>query len=189
MVFVIHWHESAMDLHVVPCLFIVKKDLSKWSLSILPVQILSLFNCTFALLLILFTILKFASVTESLVSSLEELMHKVISECWYSGLINPEMQQYVIVQGEYFWSQGGSLTFKMYVTSTYMSLSMCPWTVARQALLATEFSRQDSCSGLPFPSPGDLWDPKIEPGSLRCIAGRFFTIWANREGPLMCQTF
>ena len=27
------------------------------------------------------------------------------------------------------------------------------------------FSRQDNCSGLPFPSPGDLPDPGIEPGS------------------------
>ena len=28
-----------------------------------------------------------------------------------------------------------------------------------------EFSRQESWSGLPFPSPGDLSDPGIEPGS------------------------
>ena len=27
------------------------------------------------------------------------------------------------------------------------------------------FSRQEYCSGLPFPSPGDLPDPGIEPGS------------------------
>ena len=26
------------------------------------------------------------------------------------------------------------------------------------------FPRQENCSGLPFPSPGDLPDPKIEPG-------------------------
>ena len=52
-------------------------------------------------------------------------MHEVISECWYSGFINTEMQQYVIVE-EYFWSQVGSLPFKMYVTSTYMSLLMYP---------------------------------------------------------------
>ena len=28
-----------------------------------------------------------------------------------------------------------------------------------------EFSRQEYCSGLPFPSPGDLPNPRIEPGS------------------------
>ena len=45
----------------------------------------------------------------------------------------------------------------------------CPtlttWTVARQAPLSMEFSRQEYWSGLPFPSPGDLPDPGIEPGS------------------------
>ena len=40
------------------------------------------------------------------------------------------------------------------------------WTVARQALLYMEFSRQEYWSGLPFPSPGDLWDPEIKPMSL-----------------------
>ena len=36
---------------------------------------------------------------------------------------------------------------------------------ACQAPLSVEFSRQESCSGLPFPSPGDLSDPGIKPGS------------------------
>ena len=40
-----------------------------------------------------------------------------------------------------------------------------PWTVACQAPLSTGFSRQAYWSGLPFPSPGDLPDPGIEPGS------------------------
>ena len=40
-----------------------------------------------------------------------------------------------------------------------------PWTVARQAPLSMEFSRQKYWSGLPFPSPGDLPDPGIEPRS------------------------
>ena len=52
-----------------------------------------------------------------------------------------------------------------------------PWTVARQAPLSTGFSRQDSWSGLPFPSPGDLPDPGIEPTSpvSPALAGGFFT--------------
>ena len=37
--------------------------------------------------------------------------------------------------------------------------------VAHLALLSMKFSRQEYWSGLPFPSPGDLPDPGIEPGS------------------------
>ena len=39
------------------------------------------------------------------------------------------------------------------------------WTVACQAPLSTGFSRQEYWSGLPSPSPGDLSDPGIKPGS------------------------
>ena len=42
---------------------------------------------------------------------------------------------------------------------------MIPWTVAHQTPLSMEFSRQEYWSGLPFPSPVDLPDPGIEPGS------------------------
>ena len=40
-----------------------------------------------------------------------------------------------------------------------------PWTISYQASLSMEFSRQEYWSGLPFPSPGDLPDTRIEPGS------------------------
>ena len=40
-----------------------------------------------------------------------------------------------------------------------------PRTVAHQPVLFMEFSRQEYWSGLPFPSPGDLLNPGIEPGS------------------------
>ena len=49
-----------------------------------------------------------------------------------------------------------------------------PWTVACQAPLSMEFSRQKYWSGLPFPSPGDLPNPGIKPVS-PALAGRFFT--------------
>ena len=39
-----------------------------------------------------------------------------------------------------------------------------PWTVAYQAPSSMGFSRQKCWSGLPFPSPGDLPNPGIEPG-------------------------
>ena len=45
-------------------------------------------------------------------------------------------------------------------------LSATSWTVAHQAPLPMEFSRQEYWSGLPFPPPGDLPDPGIELKSL-----------------------
>ena len=39
------------------------------------------------------------------------------------------------------------------------------WTVAHQAALSVGFSRQEYWSRLPFPSPGDLPDPGMEPRS------------------------
>ena len=42
---------------------------------------------------------------------------------------------------------------------------MIPWTVAYQSPPSMEFSRQECWSGLPFPSPGDLPNPAIEPGT------------------------
>ena len=49
-----------------------------------------------------------------------------------------------------------------------------PWTVARQAPLSLGFPRQEYWSGLPFPPPGDLPDPGIEPMP-PALAGEFFT--------------
>ena len=62
-------------------------------------------------------------------------------------------------------------------------LSVTPWTVAHQAPMSMGFSRQEYWSGLPFPPPGDLPDPGIEPSSLRSpvLAGGFFTSSATWE--------
>ena len=46
-----------------------------------------------------------------------------------------------------------------------VQLFATPWTVAYQASPSVGFSRQEYWSGLPFPSPGDLPDPGIEPRS------------------------
>ena len=51
---------------------------------------------------------------------------------------------------------------------------MTSWTVACQAPLSMGLSREEYCSGLPFPSPGDLPNPWIKPMS-PALAGRFFT--------------
>ena len=46
---------------------------------------------------------------------------------------------------------------------SHVGLFATPWTVARQPPLSMEFSRQEYWSALPFPSPGDLPDPGMEP--------------------------
>ena len=51
------------------------------------------------------------------------------------------------------------------VTWVISNSFVIPWTVAREAPLCMGFSRQEHWSGLPFPSPGDLPDLEIEPGS------------------------
>ena len=48
-----------------------------------------------------------------------------------------------------------------------------PWTIAHQAPLSTGSSRQGPWSGLPFPPPGDLPGPEIEPTSLALAGGLF----------------
>jgi len=48
-----------------------------------------------------------------------------------------------------------------------------PWAVAHQAPLSMGFSRQEYWSGLPFPTPGDLPDPEIEPMSPALASGFF----------------
>ena len=57
------------------------------------------------------------------------------------------------------WVPTGGLVAKSCLTL------MTPWAVAHQASLSMAFSRQGYGSGLPFPSPGDLPDPGIKPGS------------------------
>ena len=46
-----------------------------------------------------------------------------------------------------------------------VQLFATPWTVAYQASPSMAFSRQEYWSGLPFPSPGGLPAPGIEPRS------------------------
>ena len=58
-----------------------------------------------------------------------------------------------------FGGDGGGLVAKSCLTLAIL------WTVACQAPLSMGISKQEYWSGLPFPSPGDLPDPGIEPGS------------------------
>ena len=65
------------------------------------------------------------------------------------------------------------------------------WTVAHQAPLSMGFSREESWSGLPFPSPGNLLHLGIEPASLlsSALAGMFFTTSTTWEAQIQpCST-
>ena len=48
---------------------------------------------------------------------------------------------------------------------SHVRLFAIPWTIDCQAPLSLGFSRQEHWSGLPFPTPEDLPDPRIEPES------------------------
>ena len=48
------------------------------------------------------------------------------------------------------------------LSCSVMSNSATSWTIAHQAPLSMEFSRQEYGSGLPCPPPDDLPDPRIE---------------------------
>ena len=63
-----------------------------------------------------------------------------------------------------FWMVLG-LSFSFSLVSKLCQTLATPWIVAHQAPLSMGFSRQEYWSGLPFPSPGDLPDPAIEPQS------------------------
>ena len=101
------------------------------------------------------------------------------------------------------WAHGDHPLFVQGKTGKFLQRSVCvcmhvisrvqlfvtSWTIALQALLSTEFSRQEYWSGFPFPSPGDLPDPGIKPGSLASLAsaGRFFTtVPAGKPSPIKC---
>ena len=62
-------------------------------------------------------------------------------------------------EGHALVGHGGGLVAKSCLTLA------TPWTVARQVPLSMGFSRQEYWIGLPFPSPGDLPDPGMEPRS------------------------
>ena len=66
----------------------------------------------------------------------------------------------------------------MAVVCVLICVRLCnPIDYGRQASLSMGFSRQEYCRGLPFPPPGDLLNPGIEPASLMSptLAGEFFT--------------
>ena len=67
-----------------------------------------------------------------------------------------------------------SYLFSSSFSLSHVQLFATLWTAVLQALLSMGFPRQEYWSGLPFPLPGDLSNPGIEPTS-PALAGGFFT--------------
>ena len=80
--------------------------------------------------------------------------------------LSPALLGYRSRGRSYCWSCSWSRGLKVKVKSlSRVQLFVTPWTIAYQAPPSMGFSRQEYWSGLPFPSPGDLPNPGIEPGS------------------------
>ena len=79
------------------------------------------------------------------------------SHCWSKWQMNQLSAPSKARPTLFYWSEVKSLS--------RVQLFLTPWTIAYKAPLSMEFSRQEYWSGLPFPSPGDLPHPGIEPRS------------------------
>ena len=75
------------------------------------------------------------------------------------------------------------------VSRSVMSNSVTPWTVTHQGPLSMEFSRQEYWSGLPFPSPGDLPDPGLEPRFLSSYIPASLVAQTVKNLPTMRETW
>ena len=67
-------------------------------------------------------------------------------------------------------------------STSYVQLFVTPWTIACQTSLSMEFSRE-YWSGWPFPPPGDLPNPGMEPGFPTSQAG--FLLSEPPEKPVL----
>ena len=83
------------------------------------------------------------------------------------------MRYVLVMEDTVLWERG-----RVHVSVlSRVQLFVTPWTVACQAPVSMEFSRQEYWSGLPFRPPGVLPDPGIERESpvFPALAGRLFT--------------
>ena len=107
---------------------------------------------------------------------------------WSSNLFDSVKGTYrfVLSSTVYMWM----VKVKVLVASR-VQVFATPWTVACQALLSMEFSRQEYQSGLPFPSPEDLPNPQTV-GLLICSQPFFYILTIisvkNMENLLIEQT-
>ena len=90
-----------------------------------------------------------------------------LSGSWSPFLLSKLSGGWDFVYCPCFSHSNGNEKWKCELLSRVRLLST-PWTVACQAPLSTEFFRQEYWSELPFPSLGDLSNPRIKPGFPHC---------------------
>ena len=71
---------------------------------------------------------------------------------------------------------------------SHVQLFVTPWTIVHQASLSMGFPRQEYWSGWPFPTPGDLPDPGIEPMSPASPALQGDSLPLSHQGSLPAMT-
>ena len=86
-----------------------------------------------------------------------------LRSCYNTG--SPAWHPVVTYRGGVGGGEGGSRWRWCWFSHEVVSDSCNPWTIPCQAPLSMGLCRQEFWSGLPFPSPGDLPDPGIKPGS------------------------
>ena len=90
--------------------------------------------------------------------------------------------------GGRFEREGTYVCAVLYSVASVVSDSVIPLTVAHQAPPSMGFSRQEYWSGLPFPPPGDLPDPGIEPMAPASPALQADSLLLSHQGsPDICK--
>ena len=96
--------------------------------------------------------------------SLKRILETVVQSSWHCSMLSKDRtnkQNLKPREVDSFF-----LCWKVKVKSlSRVGFFVTPWSITYQSPLSMGFSRQESWSGLPFPSPGDLPKPGIEPGS------------------------
>ena len=87
------------------------------------------------------------------------MIFKWYLSCWGQSLLGQSLKELAFV----FQIISSSFIFFLLKSLSRVQLFATPW-----ATQSMEFSRPEYWSGQPFPSPGDLPDPRIEPGLLHC---------------------
>ena len=93
-----------------------------------------------------------------------QITQEAVKVVWCSHLFK-NFPQFVVIHTVKGFGVINKAERKKVNSLSHVQLFATPWTIAYRAPPSMEFSRQEYWSGLPFPSPEDLLDPRVKPGS------------------------